>query len=198
MPISPFLIPKTVVSFGLVVTLAACGGSSTGGGTNPSASFADIAAGGLALADEIATIPYTDPTTLPAQGSASYDGFIGVDVGNAATVAGDLTLNANFGSDQVSGSASNFFDEAENAYGGTLDITQGTVDRGADTRFDFTFTADLTGDLTDTDGAVIEVDADIEGDFTGTDYQYVEGFVSGTATVDGEPAFFDGEFVGER
>ena len=195
-----FKFSKTAIPFSLMVTLAACGGSSTSG-PNASTSFANIIEDAGTLADEVAVIPYTDPATLPTSGSATYNGFIGVVLDNNAGVAGDLQLIANFApnanENAITGSASNFFDNEENAIGGTLTLSNSVLDRNADTNTQFTFDADLSGDLTSDEGD-ISVAAFLLGDFTGTNHEFVEGFVSGTATLNDETLFLDGEFVAER
>jgi len=183
---------KTALPFALAILVAGCGGSSTG-----ATSFKSIETAGNALSNEIFSVPYTDPSTLPTSGSASYNGYIGVTVDNAIDVAGELELTADFASDNITGSAFNFFDRNENAYAGTLEVSNGGFDRTADTSSEFTFGADLDGTLSNS-GENIQVDASLDGDFTGSDYRYVEGTVFGRARTSEGWFSLDGGFVGER
>lgn len=188
---------KTALPLIVASTLAACGGSSTSSGSSPSASFSEIADEARDFFEELETTPFTSPTTLPSSGSATYDGVIGANLDNGSAVAGDLELIANFGSDSISGSASNFFDDQENSLGGSLAISDSFLDRTANTDIDYTFGASLAGTLTSDDGDAV-VDAIILGDFLGSSHRNVGGIVFGSVTQNNDTLFLDGDFVAER
>jgi len=188
-----------LITAGLMIAgLSACGGGSTGGGASSAASFQDLFDQADAIADATNTLQYTDPTTLPTGGSATYTGVIVVDAADLDRAAGTLALTANFANNQITGSVSNVVTEAEDSLVGTLSITNGSIDRAADVESDFTFDADLTGTLTD-DTFTYEVGATMAGDFVHTDYGTVEGPVDGTVTVSGQVSVItEGAFIAER
>ncbi len=98
----------------------------------------------------------------------------------------------------MSGRVYNVVDADETRYNGELTIENSTIDRGADTRFEFTYGALVNGTLT-ADGNTVIVDAAMLGDFTGTNHQYVKGFVGGTVNINGSDlSISSGAFVGER
>ena len=88
-------------------------------------------------------------------------------------------------------------DDGNNKIAGTIDIENGVIDRTANTSFEFTYSADINGTLTQ-DGDSSVFDGVLDGDYTGTSYQYAEGFLEGTATTNGDVDNFIGAFVGER
>jgi hypothetical protein len=140
---------------------------------------------------------YTDPTTLPTSGGATYDGLMSLE-----QIVGEMTMTTDFANDAISGSMTNFIDEDDSAISGTLTISSasdGGIDRTVDTATAYTFTAELTGELSDEDGAYTIVSV-ILGDFTGPDQEYVEGSVIGFAiyTVSDEEIDFSGHFGGEQ
>ena len=175
-----------------ILTLTACGGS---GGSQ---TFASLLAQGDAIADEINTIEFTDPSTLPASGSATYDGFIGIQASNLGEALGEMTLRANFATNAITGDVSNVVTADDEPLIGTLAISNGAIDRSADIAVEYTYGADIDGQLTGEEGVFV-VEGDLLGDFTDTDYQYVEGIVEGTVTLD-QTTFpiISGGFVGER
>jgi len=172
--------------------LTACGGSSE------PLSFLSLAETGAGLAEEVATIPYTDPSTLPTSDSATYGGAMLLDVVELGTAVGQMTLTANFKNSTVSGNVRNIFTADEEAMSGSLDIANSPIDRTADIVNFYTYEASLTGELTDSNG-IYDVDATMLGDFTGTDHRYVEGIVVGGVEFEGEDYdILNGEFYGER
>mgnify|MGYP005992188061 CR=1 FL=1 len=149
--------------------------------------------GGIA---ELFTTPYTDPTTLPTSGSASYDGLLSL-----GPAIGEMELIANFSEGSIGGTVGNVVLGDDTVATGSLAITSasGAIDRSTDTSVDFTFSAGLDGTLSDDTGSY-DVEATMLGDFTDTDYGYVEGFVEGTVTESGssDSEYLYGEFLGER
>ena len=172
--------------------LVACGGTTT------PVTFAEIDTAGGELANRRADIPYTDPATLPTSGSATYDGYIGVEVASAYVVAGEMEMTANFaGAGDLSGRVYNVVGDDGFKYGGELDLDNSILDRTADTSIEYTFDMDMTGTLNG-DGEDVVVDAYLLGDFTGLGHEYIEGVAEGTITAGGiTQNITDGGFVGE-
>lgn len=185
-------IIKSTLTISALMGLTACGGS------NAPLTFDQIAEQGSTIALEIIDLPFTDPSTLPTSGSATYDGFVGVEIENAFGVAGELEITANFaGGGNLSGRVFNVVGENGFAYGGELDLDNSTLDRGADTDFEYTFQMDMTGTLDGEDEAVV-VDAMLLGDFTGPGHEFIEGAAVGAITTGGiRQDITDGGFVGE-
>ncbi len=67
-------IMKSTLTISALMGLTACGGS------NAPLTFDQIAEQGSTIALEIIDLPFTDPSTLPTSGSATYDGFVGVEI----------------------------------------------------------------------------------------------------------------------
>lgn len=181
------------------LVLASCGGSGgENSGTGMEFSFAAAIAQAEAFESATSNLDYTDPSTLPTSGSFTYDGVLGVTLDDGSGVAGQMTLNIEFGSDDVFGKVRNIVDDSEAIYQGRLKITGGSIDRAVDpSSDDFTFKANLGGTVTSLEGETT-VDGMIFGDFLGDDYQYVIGNVSGTATTPEGLTDIDGSFGGER
>lgn len=99
-------IMKSTLTISALMGLTACGGS------NAPLTFDQIAEQGSTIALEIIDLPFTDPSTLPTSGSATYDGFVGVEIENAFGVAGELEITANFaGGGNLSGRVFNVVGE---------------------------------------------------------------------------------------
>ncbi|WP_411889029.1 hypothetical protein [Yoonia sp. SDW83-1] len=112
------------------VLLAGCSNDDGGGSTTPDyTSFAEIEPDAAAMQSS-----YTDsngallmgitPATamdIPDSGSATYNGFIGGEIGGSDLI-GQLTINAAFaaGDGSITSSATGFFHETDGAYTGTL------------------------------------------------------------------------------
>lgn len=79
-------IMKSTLTISALMGLTACGGS------NAPLTFDQIAEQGSTIALETIDLPFTDPSTLPTSGSATYDGFVGVEIENAFGVAGELEI----------------------------------------------------------------------------------------------------------
>lgn len=134
------------------------------------------------------------------QATATVNGVIFVDALSAPdeAIAGNLTLNANFTSRTVGGSASDFGiysgdNEAvfEEALGGTLAITNGIMDA------DHIFSADMTGILNGSTGNTT-VDADMDGFFADVNGTVMAGgSVTGTLNndTDGVSTISDAVFI---
>lgn len=180
-----------------VLALAACGSS----GSSTGVSFDEYVSEALDLDDDIAGLPFDEPAGLPTTGNASYDGVIGAIVGagtiDEVSVAGDLELTVQFAQNSITGNVTDIVDEFDGRYAGTLNITDGIIDRDVDLVTDFTFVADMSGNLTNPAGGPVSVDALLRGDFFGSG-QYIAGEVSGNLRTDLGTTFIDGDFLAEE
>ncbi|SMX24682.1 hypothetical protein [Boseongicola aestuarii] len=177
------------------ILLAGCGGGTTAyeAFDNQGQSISDRA--NLLYLEE----GYTDPSTLPASTTATFEGVIAIaTLDESLEVLGDLELIADFnGPGGVAGSATNFVDETSNPYTGTLTISNGAIDRTADINTEFTYSARIDGPLTGASDTYV-FDGFLDGDFIGNEYDYAFGFAEGTVTSDLETSEFTGIFAAER
>ena len=159
-----------------------------------------------ALGDEVNALfvaeGYSDPAALPTTGDATYKGYIGIATYyEPVTAIGDLELTAHFdGPGTVTGSATNFVDDGNTHYSGTLNVTNGTIDRTANPDYpdyDYTFEADIGGTLSDSEDNYL-VDGYMAGDFIGNDHDYVAGYTEGTVSSSLGDDYFAGVFLGAR
>lgn len=175
--------------------LAACGGDST----SPFEAKIDAAANVVQNPVFGETFEnYTDPATLPTSGSASYDGYIGAFIGDETQVVGDFDMTANFATSTIDATASNFVDQNDASYGGTLTDYSSAIDPTADTSTDFTFAIAMDGTISGPDGTS-EIDVTLLGDFFGDNYSGAAGIGFGTVVggtnTDAVGADIDAEFV---
>ena len=166
----------------VLAALSACGG---GGSTTGGASYSDREAVALNLASDLESLGYSDPASLPfTTGEVRYLGAIGAVDYYGDRIIGDLKMNVRFADSSMSGTADNFIDSYNDRYTGSLAITNGFIDRTADTDVEYTFVADVDGVLS-ANGFNTVVDALMLGDFTGTSQQGMIGILDGTATTPG-------------
>lgn len=194
---------KKIISNGsmmtAVLTLTACGPELAELAQSPE--FAALSEDADALRTEAEALfdseGFSEPASLPMNTTATYTGFIGLDTDDVSTI-GELELTADFGTDQISGSATNFASEDTN-YSGSLTISNGTgIDRLADlNNFDYTFDADIAGTLTG-DGEDFVIGGLLEGDFIGNNQEYVGGIVTGTVETNEGDQDITGEFGAEQ
>ena len=185
-----------------VVALSACTteGTSTGSPLPQFDSYADYDSFGQSLANASASLGFTDPSTLPTSGSATYDGVLGLvfEPGTTAesSAIGTMQMNVLFGENDITGNVTDFIDDSNRAYQGTLTINNGDIDRGADVEFEFTYFADLGGQLTGPSGTMT-IDAIMAGDLLGPG-TYTEGVLSGFSTDNQGTSPIEGGYIGER
>ena len=147
----------------------------------PEATFTTLNSGAASLSTQAEGLDASASADIPTTGTASYSGYMGVDVGYNEVI-GDLSMSVDFASDSVSGSARNFISASNIAYTGDLTLTGGFIDRTADTALgDPHLLADVDGTLT-SDGIASTVDAQLRGTFQGPGRDIVSGYVSGTVT----------------
>lgn len=138
-------------------TLSACGGGGTSINTTPDyatlVARAETAATGVIDLDTGAVIG-TERTALPASGQATYTGYVGGDVADGSKIIGELTLTATFAGDAaggIEGSATNFRDDSNVYYDGSVPLTGGQIDPQTTTGDDRRFFGDLIGPVENTD-----------------------------------------------
>jgi hypothetical protein len=205
------LDPKLLIAAVAVSLLAACGGGGDddddGSSLPPptSNSFADLEAAASAMAgnyidlvsgDLLPGVSRTDAIALPASGSATYNGYVGGEIaggpldGNA--LIGELALTTEFNgvnSGAITGSATNFYDQTNTGYGGTLTVSGTTSPTSAINQL----AADMAGTLT-AGSSSYGVDVLLDGDFIGTAPDTVGGLADG----DVAGGLFTGAFIAER
>lgn len=193
------MISKTLSRLALAsllpLSLAGCGGSSTG-----ASSFEDLRDDGLALIARYDDADLTPVNRMPSSGSARYEGVaafaegeeIALDASNA-TVLSQVELTADFRTGRVSGGFDNFRSYYDGTtISGSIPISNGRIE-------DNIFTADAAGTLT-SNGERGTVDAVLGGGFVNNDHGAVAGYVEGDFTDNrsGDSTFISGIFGAER
>lgn len=185
---------KQFIALSGLLSLAACGGG--GGGTGPS-SFDDYRSESLSLAAEIDSEDALGPDEVPTSGRVAYDGplIVGVIGGvlNDRVIAGDMSLDVNFGSNEITGGASDFVDDLNRPYSGSLDVTSGLIVRSG--ALNGVATGELGGTLTNTSVGVVDVDAAFLGAFVDDGAEYLTGIVGGDVRVNGLISELDGAII---
>jgi len=204
------------------LTLAACGGSSSpvvedpivpdlpAAPTDPdpvdpptgdAQTGAEMRSSATSLLLEFADpVVFTELSNVPSSMTATYDGYAyGTLAGNPSTITdtltGSLSMSIGLASNtaNISGTISNFVDDADNAVTGDLTITDGTFNRAGDPSDDPTLSINFAGTLTDA-GQDLVVGGQLQGDFLDTNYNGVGGALLGQ--VNGHP--INGGFIAER
>lgn len=197
--------------------LMGCGSSVPGGGGGV-ATQTSIDAGNLVFSRFYADVfsgALNSPTTLPNSGSANFSGPIVISGDSPArfTILGDMSLNANFGSRVVNGSASRFgavtdkngdyfnFNNQyvlDHAVGGSLTVSNGYMNSSG------FLGSKLAGTLTGVDSAGSSTKTGIDSPLVGSFFSFsgagadvVYGGGSGSATVDGYSYSISTSFVVE-
>ena len=175
------------------------------GGENPVPKEPDV--GFAAYANQAAALhatwdaqAITAPTTLPLSGTARFDGVMGLRLATGTgelLMNGALRLNIDFATDGLSGQAGSFSDQSQNAVSGSLAITGGVLDRTANVGAEYTFSANIGGNLT-TPFDSFAITGDINGDFSGASAGAVIGLVSGTAISSIGTGYVFGDFIAEQ
>lgn len=169
-----------VASFTPSTTTTSSGGSSGGSGSSDERTLQDALRGAEQLLAEVALLDFSQASDIPLSGSASYEGYIVADSpGLDNGFIGDLAMSVDFGTSAITGTASNFLDEAETNYSGTLNVSNGSINRTANPATDFQFAADLDGVISG-GGQDYTFDSDLRGSFVGTNQDAMLGEVGGT------------------
>ncbi|MGR3660109.1 MAG: hypothetical protein ACU0CA_02835 [Paracoccaceae bacterium] len=193
--------------FVILLALAGCGGAGGGGSqggpgreTRPPIDYATLEAEARLLHDTWDDISFTDPSSLPMSGSATYSGIMQLDIQKGAgeiSMDGLLNMKVSFANNAVSGTATNFIDENNANYSGKLTLSNGMIDRGADPNVDYTLQADIGGTLSG-GGKSFDISADLQGDFHGSGWKATSGGVQGSAVSSYGTGYVFGEFVAAR
>lgn len=221
---------NTLTALALILPLAACGGSSSGGDVvqdvvealtngniDPSIipTLADAGAGDLTVeqieeaaeefgeefGDLIQDEEYTDLSSLPTEGNATFNGVFGIAESQILTdedgsfiegiglddvvLAGEMSLTLELDGDSLSGDVVNLrYTDDEEVVSGTLDV-MAELDRDADLSTFFGVEGTVTGDLTDSEGD-FSLDLELVGDLFGSNAEALAGDVFGDIVVDGD------------
>lgn len=195
---------KIMPSLGLAayVFTAACSGGG-GGGVAIAPSYAELQQKNFEISNALNMMPGADDmpgSELPDSGGAKYAGVMSLIAAPTVILAGTMTLEADFGLERISGSATNFRDQNNTAFAGTLDILEGDVSVGNPNQALPTFVPVILGTLT-SDTTTAAILGSLRGDFYGTDGNpaFVAGTISGTANVNGVLNNLTGTgFIAER
>jgi hypothetical protein len=150
---------------------------------------------------------FTPENAMPSSGSVAYDGVSFVTYtanGEETGLLGDATIRANFGTDTMTGSFTNFVGgpnigtstEEVSAFGGDLSMTGeiGTVTAGCNACFAGQMSGTLTGS-----GDTIRINSPILGGFFGAGHELIGGFTTAsTISVNDVPVTGGAKFVAER
>ncbi len=210
---------RRVLSAGaLLLPLMACGG---GGGSDPLQSverpgptalgddlpqtISGLRGGAEAIIDQWVPngVPaYTTLSNVPSSGTATYDGFVYGDLSNDAvanSLIGFLTLEIGFAGDlSFAGTATDFVDQADAPFDGTLDVSGGTFNRDGNPASDATVRGvGLSGTLVDQEDVAWTVGIQLEGDFLGVTAQAIGGEAIGRLTSGATVSDFDGGFIAD-
>ena len=164
---------KLIASLPVLALLAACGG----GGT--SANFATKGVQAANLVADYGSAPLTSIANMPS-GTYNYTGVGGFVFGNRtneyiatqALALGDVNLQANFTTNTISGSLTNFVDYNNIPGAGQVNLRNGVINGNV-------FSADATGSVT-ANGIPLVVQADLVGGFYGNSANAVLGRMDGT------------------
>lgn len=176
--------------------LAACGG----GGSPPS--YAELDTQLMDFASMVRGQGFTNPASLPASGTAAYQGVIDLeifrsDIGIDETY-GEIALTLDFADDEVRGRAQNFVNSSDELYAGRLTISNGNIDRSVNPNFGWLTIGELDGQLTAPDGLEMDVDAAFGASLLGNG-SYFAGIVRGDASSSVDPLIeIEGGFIAER
>lgn len=171
----------------IILSLAACGGSSTGGDAafTTTQGALDELEFFIDKSDRLDVTPFGN---VPVTGSASYEGVFGVarfverfpgdtNPNVEDPLIGEVTLDVDFQANTLSGSADNFFDGVSSV-SGNLAIFDGELFR--DNSEGVVFGADVDGRLPIA-GAQRDIEGILIGGFNGNQAQLIESVFIGVA-----------------
>lgn len=173
---------KFALAAAAALTLAACGGSSSGNGVPGFASFDDGVDRYGALLDAILENEPTSPSDIPTSGDASYLGVIGLNPINdqSDVVIGGVNVKVDFDAGELSGNAGNFRAADNTPRQGSLRLEDGQLRRSGDV---VVATMDIRGSV-ELQGELRGVNADGSAIFVGDDATYLGGSIFGTMRGD--------------
>lgn len=182
--------------------LAGCSGETTISpvATTPTIDYLEYFSHAADLHNTWDGIAVTDPATLPVGGAAQFNGVMGLRFQAASgeiLMNGALQLDVNFAGDALTGNASAFSDQASNPVSGVLSITGGVLDRAAILGTEYTFSANIDGNLSGNSDSYA-VSGDFYGDFRGTSADAAFGIVAVTAISSFGTGYMFGDFISEQ
>ena len=181
---------KLVLAAPCLAMLAACGGGSTGG-----ANFSTLGNQGLAMLNTHQNAQSTSVQNMPS-GTFSYSGIAayspinstdGARIINNAIAVSSIDLDANFSTNSLSGSLSNFVDSDNYTATGSVPLS-GTISGNG-------FTASGSAVVVSSfDNSNLLTTANVDGQFFGNQAEVASGFISASiGNVSGS-----GVFIAER
>ena len=133
-------------------------------------------------------VPITPKSFVPTAGGATYSGAVGGTIGvqgNVTDVAGIMSVDVDFGRNQIGGLMGNFVTRAGDDIDGTLALRNGVLNRRSNSQQVAIF-GDVTGNLRSAAGEAISVDARLRNSgFRGNNVEYIGGDIEGDIYVDG-------------
>lgn len=193
---------RTTIMIAMVAGVAACGDEPGdddllvgGGGNTPALSFDQLVDVDSNLRTEVALANVTPEDDIPDSGSSIYRGALTLRLqdGSGEGVIGETQLNADFGTNVVTGGADNFFDLAGNPTAGSMTLVNGVISPGV---------SQVSGQLNGTvtfDGTPLALGTNLAGTISGTNADYISGVVAGTGTDSGGSTVnVEGELLTER
>jgi len=191
---------KTMLLSASGLLLAGCAGGAVDGPVIPAPDYQSYQDEFDALTTNWNGVAVTAPSSLPISGGATYTGVMRLEVETAAgglEMNGALALQVNFASDSLGGSAGNFVDQNDALQTGSLTISGGVIDRGANTAVDYTYGANIGGTLDGAAGNFV-IQGDLSGDFLGPGAPGTQGIIAGTAISSFGTGYMFGEFIADR
>lgn len=121
--------------------------------------------------------PATLLTNARFSGLVNYTEVDPETAGENHRLIGDVTIIVTLSesADSLTGTFENFIDQDGVTLDGTVRITNGRIERGADTRLDYSYSAQLVGELRTEDGIVRSVQGGLDGDFRGVTLNHASG-----------------------
>lgn len=160
-------------------------------------SFAQLTNADSNLRAVLAGLPVTRASDLPGSGSAAFSGvaLLNAEVNSQDLgLAGAVDLTVGFGSSTITGTIQSVKDEDNNAYTGTINVTNGTIDRTADPATEYSVFADMDGAVSG-NGNTLDLSSDFIGDFYGSQGAGLIGILTGTTKVGGSTGYLFGSIV---
>jgi len=171
-----------------IALLTACGGS----GSQVGASFADMSDQLESDAALIEDLGGTPKSSAIANGSGTYSGVAGYILtidGDESRLTSNMEMTVAFSGNNVSGEMTNFVTEDEDVVGGSLSLSNGSIDSSGS---EVLISADMGGNLTGPEGEDVSVDGAVLAGYGGANAQYIGVLMGGDFDVDDAEGSFEG------
>lgn len=172
---------KIVIFVGIAALLIGCEAAPESTEVTQEPRFVTAERDLLNLANDLDKLEISNIATLPTAGTARYDGAI-IFSEAAYSLIGDLQVDVSFASDAIGGRATDFVDSNNTDFDGQLDISDGSINRGADPLVENQFSATMDGVLTSEQGSAL-IQSTVGGNFLGENREAIAGAALGTATT---------------